>query len=113
MSDFLTKTECELNTKLITRDIKNLNEAVDKVVDKVEKLSVKVERQDVTMTKLEKIVDKLSDSVDKFADALARVDKETAVNTTNITWDWKIILAGGAVMMFLLTTIGTIITNAL
>lgn len=113
MSDFITKNECELNAKIITNDIKQLNTAVEKVVSKVERLSVKVERQDVTMTKLEKIVDKLNDSVDKFADALNRVDKETAVNSNNINWDWKIILALGTVAMFLLATIGTIITNAL
>lgn len=102
MADFITKTECELNTKLISRDISNLNDAVGKVVDKVDKLSVKVERQDVTMTKLERIVDKLSDSVDKLATTLVQVDKETAINTNNINWDWKMILAAGSIITILL-----------
>ena len=118
MSDFVSKIEFNNHARNTSQDINNLAKAVDKVVDKVDKMTervdninVKVEKHDISIDKFEKAVDKLTGTVELLDSTLTRVDKETAINTHSIQWNWKTIIAAGFVITLLVSAIGTLLTR--
>jgi len=124
MSEYVSKSEFNMTTRMIEGDIKKLGDSVnsdisklsktvEKVVDKVDNLNVKVEGHDVTIEKLDKTVDKLDGTLNNLNETLRRVDIQTEKNTQSIQWNWKSITAAGFVLTLLLSALSTIITNAI
>jgi len=110
------KKDIGQNTKEIdkaTNRIKDLEKEGNENTRKVTILEETVNSHEKTMLSFEKTVDKLAASVDKFADTTIRIDKETAVNTNNNVWNWKMILAAAGGISLLLATVSTLITQTI
>jgi len=111
MNEYVSKQEFNITTKMMSADIEKLTKTVDKVVDKVGDIDIRVERHEVTLVNLDETVGKLDVTLTKMLDQLQRVDKQTDKNTQSIQWNWKTILASGAVITILISTIATMLTG--
>ena len=84
---------------------------MDKLSDKIDETGKVVAQHDKSLGTLDRTVDKLSTVIDKWAETIMRVDKETAINSNNIKWDWKMIAAAGFVITILVSIIANAITG--
>ena len=106
--------------KVIRRNEERISE-VERSTERVEEKTNSIFK---LLTKLTDTIESIDDKLDSYIKdvrqeikdtniRLNKVEKEAALNTNNITWNWKTILAAGTVITFLISVIGQIFVGAL
>jgi len=112
MSDrVIVASECKAYRIATDQHIKEMKENIKANTQEIAIIKQQTTAQDATLEGFKDAIKDLNTTVLRLAEILNRVDKETALNSNNIKWNWKTILAAGSVISFLTAIILSFITR--
>lgn len=111
------RSECDIHRQRIDQDLNKAFELIKENSRYISAIDRETAEQGITLKHLSETLIKLDITLSKFIETFNQSDRaiaiQTAVNSNNISWNWKTILAAGGIISFLVAIVLTFIQNVI